>query len=88
MGVYVFSKRQQFREWSGIGANLGSQSNGYSTVTHCGFIHIQCHQEQTQIDRNKQPPIREWDGAKVRNHLTLCNNLLPVFGGTVRQDCY
>jgi len=40
MGVYVFSKRQTFREWTGAGATLNSQSQGYTTVTHCNYIHF------------------------------------------------
>jgi len=40
------------------------------------------------VDRERQQPIREWDGAKVRNHMTLCNNLFPVFGGNIQQAAY
>lgn len=39
-----------------------------------------------RVDREKQQPIREWDGAKTRNHMTLCNNLLPVQGGTITES--
>ena len=39
MGVYVFSKKLPFREWTGTGSNIGQQSQGYTTVTHSNFIH-------------------------------------------------
>ena len=88
MGVYVFSKRLPFREWTGSGSNLGPQSQGYTTVTHSNFIHLQCHLEAARIERDKQPPIREWDGAKTRNHMTLCNNLFPVLGGEIQPSAF
>ena len=88
MGVYVFSKKLPFREWTGTGSSLGQQSQGYTTVTHSNFIHFQCHQEAARIEREKQPPIREWDGAKTRNHMTLCNNLFPVQGGQIQASAF
>ena len=83
MGVYVFAKKYAFKEWTGPGSGLNHQSYGYTTVTHNNYIHYQCHQEAARVDRERQQPIREWDGAKTRNHMTLCNNLFPVFGGTI-----
>ena len=72
----------QVQEWSGTGSNV-SKTHGYTTVTHNNYIHFQCHQEAARVDRERQQPIREWDGAKTRNHLTLCNNLFPVLGGGI-----
>lgn len=90
LGVYVFSKKLPFKEWTGPGSSsLGShQSQGYTTVTHSNFIHFQCHMEAARIEREKQPPIREWDGAKTRNHMTLCNNLFPVLGGSIQASSF
>ena len=54
LGVYVFSKKLPFREWTGgHGPGLGSQSQGYTTVTHSNFIHYQCHLEAARIEREK-----------------------------------
>ena len=41
MGIYVYSRRLAFREWtSSNGSNqLAPPSQGYSTVTHSNFIH-------------------------------------------------
>ena len=88
MGVYVYSKRHAFREWTGPSSGLNSMSHGYTTVTHSNYIHFQCHAEIARVDRERQQPIREWDGAKTRNHMTLCNNLFPVFGGSINQGSY
>ena len=88
LGVYVFSKRMPFREWTGAGSTQSSQSQGYTTVTHNNYIHFQCHVEAARVDRERSQPIREWDGAKTRNHMTLCNNLFPVFGGAISQGAF
>ena len=40
MGVYVFSKRHAFREWTGPSSGLNSMSHGYTTVTHSNYIHF------------------------------------------------
>jgi hypothetical protein len=61
---------------------------GYSTVTHNNYIHFICHQNAFRVDSEQKNRVREWDGAKTRNHLTLCNNLLPVRGGGISQDSF
>jgi len=40
MGVYVYSKRLGFREWTGPGSSLHQLSQGYTTVTHSNYIHL------------------------------------------------
>lgn len=80
LGVYVFQKRMDIREISHIG--------GVSSVTHNNYIHFLCHQSAAKVDRDKQQSVREWDGAKVRNHMTLCNNLFPVKGGSIGNDAF
>ena len=37
LGMYVFSKRLSFKDWNG--KRGGSQTQGYTTVTHSNFIH-------------------------------------------------
>ena len=88
LGMYVFAKRMPFKEWASSPAQGHSSHHGYTSVTHANFIHVQCHQEACRVDRERQQPIREWDGAKIRNHMTLCNNLFPVFGGTIPKSSY
>ena len=89
IGVYVYSKRQTNSEWSGSSLDgLITTSPGFTTVTHNNYIHFTCHQEAARVDREKQQPIREWDGAKTRNHMTLCNNLCPVRGGDLTDHAF
>ena len=87
LGVYVFSKRMQMQEWSGVGANM-TTTQGYTTVTHNNYIHFKCHQDAARVDKERSQPIREWDGAKTRNHHTLCNNLFPVLGGGISLSSF
>ena len=87
LGVYVFSKRMQMQEWSGIGSNM-TTTQGYTTVTHNNFIHFKCHQDAARVDKERSQPIREWEGAKTRNHFTLCNNLFPVLGGNISLSSF
>ena len=48
MGVYVFSKRNAFRE-----NPAQSPSHGYTTVTHSNYIHLVCHAEVARVDRER-----------------------------------
>lgn len=61
---------------------------GFSSVTHNNYIHFLCHQTAAKEDRSKQQQVKEWDGAKIRNHHTLCNNLFPVKGGSIQNESF
>jgi len=49
MGVYVFSKRQAYRE-----SPSQSLSQGCTTVTHSNYIHFLCHADVARVDRERQ----------------------------------
>lgn len=83
LGVYVFTKKQNYQELTALGS---THQIGSTTVTHNNYIHFQCHQAAAKVDYEKQQRIQEWDGATTRNHLTLCNNLFPIRGGDKLTD--
>ena len=60
----------------------------HCTVSHFSLIHVACHQAARRADAALRHPKREWEGATLRNGETLCNNLVPVRGGSVSDAAY
>ena len=81
LGVYTFCKVAPLPHTGGLVV-------GCSTVTHFNAIHFTCHTSAKRADTALKVPKKEWDGATLRNHETLCNNLLPVWGPGITSAAF
>ncbi|MCO5564796.1 hypothetical protein L7F22_018464 [Adiantum nelumboides] len=85
LGTYCYSKRVNL----GIGTNHNTRAEWvYTTVSHFNVIHFQCHLEAKRADASLKNPKKEWEGAALRNNVTLCNNLFPLRGPSVPLSQY
>ena len=94
LGTYAFCKRVPLlSEGRSVGeaeaAVTASRHDAcYSSVTHFNIIHFSCHREAARAERTLKQPKEEWEGATLRNSQTKCNNLFPIWSGTVSAEAY
>lgn len=85
LGIYVFVKKNTMSPDKVI---QHSEELGYTTVTHFNCIHFKCHRNAYDADCNRKKPLREWEGAQIRNSHTKCNALFPIKGGSITESSY
>lgn len=51
-------------------------------------VHFACHEAARKADSNLRVPKREWDGAALRNSLTPCNIIFPVYHPNLAREVY
>jgi len=61
---------------------------GVGITTAFNLIHVSCHRDAVRAEKGGKTARSEWDGAALRNQQTPCNNLLPLWGGTVPRSAY
>ncbi|KAA8491130.1 putative E3 ubiquitin-protein ligase [Porphyridium purpureum] len=69
LGLYVHCSRVK------VGA---PQHYCFTSVTHFNAVHLSCHAASARADRALRTPRDEWEGARLRNTNTKCNNLMPL----------
>lgn len=74
LGVYVYANR------------MGEFVN---TATYFVCVHPSCHAKvKPERPRRGQPPITEWEAAKVRNSERPCNAIFPLPSKSISIDMY
>jgi E3 ubiquitin-protein ligase UBR4 len=78
LGFYIFAKPMAVSlEATEGGLGVVSIMN---MVTHFTVVHKPCHDDAARADRHMRKPKTEWEGARIRNQHTLCNNWFPIIG--------